>query len=141
MALIFMVVAISVFNVVAARWLPPYKGGGIDYLRAAWSAGVGAVAAVLGAGFGNWMDASSPAPIQQVPSRRRRGSGSGIPVMVLAFMIIGIAFFNTIAHRWFPPPADGGLNIPRLAWSGVVGAFSAVVGFLVSINMSPPGRE
>jgi hypothetical protein len=136
-----MIVAMAGFNALAPRWFPDLaEGGGISLRRAAWSGVVGAVAAVVGAGIGYLLSPAEAAPQR----RRRRGggvSGAKVPAMALVCMLVGVGFFNTVAHKWFPTPKDGSINMQRVAWSGVVGALSAVLGFFLSICMTPPTKD
>jgi hypothetical protein len=138
--IVCMVIGTSAFNVLGPQWFPELReGGGINLQRAAWSGVVGAVAAVLGAGIGYCLG-----PSTAKPQRRRRAggvSGAKVPAMAVTFMLVGLAMFNTMAPKWFPTPRDGSINVQRLGWSAVVGAFSAVAGFIVSICMNPEGKD
>ncbi|MCI0743669.1 MAG: hypothetical protein L0Y72_31955 [Gemmataceae bacterium] len=59
-----------------------------------------------------------------------------ISKFALVFLLIGQGFWFAFAWRWFPP--GQGTSLKLMAWAGVVGAVSVLVGGLFGMLMAGP---
>jgi drug/metabolite transporter (DMT)-like permease len=63
----------------------------------------------------------------------RWGESKTINICTILFVVVGVVVFLIFGKQWFPDAPGGGFNWPRVFWSGVVGAGSAMVGYCVGV--------
>jgi hypothetical protein len=73
-------------------------------------------------------DAFCPCCRQPITRARPKMNTTSISGFAVAFMVIGLGIFNTLAPRLFPATPGGGINLAQLLAAGAVGAVCAVLG-------------
>jgi hypothetical protein len=62
------------------------------------------------------------------PGEKKPQQSRAVVVCTIVFVVAGIAIFQAVAPRFFPPPPEGGLDMQRTLWAGIVGAVCGGVG-------------
>jgi hypothetical protein len=62
------------------------------------------------------------------PDAKKPQQSRAVVVCTIVFVVAGIVIFQLVAPRFFPPPPDGGLDMQRTLWAGIVGAVCGGVG-------------
>jgi hypothetical protein len=66
--------------------------------------------------------------MSQQPENKPPAASKTVQTCTIIFLVIGIAVFNVVAPKLFPPPPEGGMNWTQVMWAGIVGGLSALVG-------------